>query len=131
MSKVQLELDMNEVLQGLSELQSDEFEAFVSKALSLQAQRKAPHLTKDETALLEKINVRLSKDEYARLEHLNRKLHDETLTNAEHKELMELTERLEQQDVERMNAVIELAALRGGRLEDMINQLGFPPKLFA
>jgi hypothetical protein len=129
MSKVQVELDMNEVLHGLSELQKEELEAFVGKVLSLQAQRKAPHLTKDETALLEKINVRLSVDEYARLEHLNTKLHDETLTKDEYGELMELLERVEQVDAERIGALIELAALRGVPLETVIKQLGFPPKL--
>jgi hypothetical protein len=128
MSKVQVELDMNEVLHGLSELQGDEFEAFAGKVLSLQAQRKAPSLTKNETALLQKINVRLSVDDEVRLEHLNKKLHDETLTKNEHEELMGLLGHVEQLDVERMSALIELAALRGVSLEDMMKQLGFLPQ---
>ncbi len=128
MSKVQIELDMNEVLHGLSELQKDEFEAFVSKVLSLQAQRKASNLSKDETVLLQKINMRLSLDNGARLEYLNTKLHDVALTKDEHKELMVLLEKVEQLDAERMNAIIQLAALRGVDLEEMMKQLGFPPK---
>lgn len=129
MSKVQVELDMNEVLHGLSELQKDEFEAFLSNVLSLQAQRKASHLTKDEAILLQKINVRLDAKDYATLEHLNSKLRDETLADSDHEELMGLLESIEHLDAERMSALIELAALRGVTLEEVMKQLGFPPKL--
>jgi hypothetical protein len=129
MSKVQIELDMSEVLHGLSELQKEEFEAFVSKVLSLQAKRKASSLSKNEVELLHKINMQLSESERVRLEHLNVKLSKETLTQAEHEELMGLLGRVEQLDVERMNTLIELATLRGMTLEDVMKQLGFPPRL--
>jgi hypothetical protein len=129
MPKVQVELDMNEVLHGLSELQKDELEAFVNKVLSLQAKRKAPSLAKHEAELLQKINVRLGEPERVRLDHLNKNFDDETLTKAEHEELTGLLERVEVLDAERMSALIELAALRSATLEEVMKQLGFPSKL--
>lgn len=129
MSKVQVELDMNEVLHGLSELQKDEFEAFVDKVLLLRAKRKVPSLTKNEVELLQKINVQLGETEKVRLEQLSKKLDDETLTKAEHQELTVLLERVEVLDSERMSALVELAALRDMTLEDVMKQFGFPPHL--
>ena len=130
MSKVQIELDMNEVLHGLSELQKDEFETFVGKILSLQAQRKALNLSKDETNLLQKMNVRLGIDDEAKLKYLNAKLRDETLTKDEHTELMALLERVEQLDAERMDALIQLAALRRVALEETVKRTGLSPDLW-
>jgi hypothetical protein len=129
MPKVQVKLDMNDVLHGLSELQKDEFEAFVGKVLSIQAQRKALSLPQNEVDLLQKINVQLGKTERVRLEQLNTKLDNETLTKAEHEELVGLLERIEELDAERMSTLVDLATLRGVTLEDMMKQLGFPPNL--
>jgi hemerythrin-like domain-containing protein len=129
MPKVQVALDTNEVLSSLAELQSDELETFVEKVLSLKARRKASHLSLDETSLLQKINTGLSSRDYKRLEQLDTKLRGETLTTTEHEALMTLLERLEQQDAERMSAVVELAALRDVPLDTMMKQLGFPPNL--
>lgn len=129
MSKVQLFLDTNEVLSSLAKLKADELDNFVEKVLSLKASRRAPGLSFNETLLLKQINTGLTSEEYQTLEQLGQKLHDETLTTSEHEELMTLTEKLEQRDVERMKAVIELAALRGISLSDVMTQLGLPPQL--
>jgi hemerythrin-like domain-containing protein len=131
MPKVQIALDTNEVLSSLAELQSDELETFVEKVLSLKASRKAPHLSPDETSLLQKINTGLSSQDSKRLEQLDTKLRSETLTTTEHEALMTLLEQLEQQDAERMSAVVELALLREVPLDMVMKQLGFPPDFHA
>jgi hypothetical protein len=129
MSKVQIALDTDEVLDSLAKLQPDELETFVEKVLALKASHRASHLSLDETVLLEKINSGLTLNEYHRLEQLETKLRDETLTATEHEELVVLLERLEQQDVERMKAVVELAMSRKMSLDDIMKQLGLPPHL--
>jgi hypothetical protein len=49
----QIEIDLDEVLQGLARLGTKELEQFVDKVITLQAQRRAPSLPKDETELLQ------------------------------------------------------------------------------
>jgi hypothetical protein len=73
----------------------------------------------------------LSSQDYKRLEQLDTKLHSETLTTTEHEALMTLLEQLEQQDTQRMSAVVELALLREVPLDMVMKQLGFLPDFHA
>jgi len=84
----QIEIDLDEVLQGLARLGTKELEQFVDKVIALQAQRCAPSLPNDETELLQQINRGLPADIRQRYDALNAKLHDETITPQEHEELL-------------------------------------------
>ena len=68
---------------------------------------------KDETHLLQIINRRLPPDEQKRYVELSDKLELEELIEAEHQELLALIQRIEDQNVKRAEAMIELARLRG------------------
>jgi hypothetical protein len=126
-----IEIDLDEVLQGLARLGTTELEQFVEKVIALQAQRRAPSLPKDETELLQQINRGLPADIRQRYDALNAKLHDETITPQEHAELLALIDRVELADAERMQRLIALARLRGVSVDTLIEQLGVRRTTYA
>jgi hypothetical protein len=127
----QIEIDLDEVLQGLARLGTKELEQFVEKVIALQAQRRAPSLSKDETELLQQINCGLPANIQQRYDALNAKLHDETITSTEHEELLTLIDRIELADAERMQRLIALARLRGVSVDTLIEQLGIRRTTYA
>ena len=120
----QIEIDLDEVLQGLARLGTKELEQFVEKVMALQAQHRAPSLSKDETELLQQINCGLPAAIPQRYDALNAKLHDETITTEEHEELLTLIDRLELADAERIQRLIALARLRSVSVDTLMEQLG-------
>jgi hypothetical protein len=85
-----IEIDFEEVLQGMARLQMQDLERFVDRVIALQAQRRAPSLPKQEAELLQKINQGLPIEVRRRYAELNDKLHEETITPEEHQELLQL-----------------------------------------
>ena len=126
-----IEIDLDEVLQGLARLGTTELEQFVEKVMALQAQRRAPSLPKDETELLQQINRGLPANVRQRYDVLNAKLHDETITPQEHEELLTLIDRVELADAERMQRLIALARLRGVSVDILMKQLGIHRTTYA
>ena len=126
-----IEIDLDEVLQGLARLETKELEQFVEKVMALQAQRQAPSLPKDETELLQQINRGLPDGIRQRYDALNAKLHDETITPQEHEELLTLIDRIELADAERMQRLVALARLRGVPVDTMMEQLGIRRTTYA
>jgi hypothetical protein len=83
-----------------------------------------PVLSKEETALFEKINVGLPASTWDRFNELRDRLDAETLTPEEHAELMSITYNMETIHAERLGHVLELAQLRGRTLDQMMAELG-------
>lgn len=127
----QIEIDLDEVLQGLARLGAKELEQFIDKVIALQAQRRAPSMSKDETELLQQINRGLPADVRQRYDALNAKLHDEMITPQEHEELLALIDRLELADAERMQRLVALAQLRGVSVDTLMEQLGIRRTTYA
>jgi hypothetical protein len=127
----QIEIDLDAVLQGLARLGAKELEQFIDKVIALQAQRRAPNLSKDETELLQQINHGLPADVRQRYDALNAKLHDETITPQEHEELLALIDRIELADAERMQRLVALAQLRGVSVDTLMEQLGIRRTTYA
>jgi len=127
----QIEIDLDEVLQGLARLGTKELEQCVEKVIVLQAQRRAPSLPKDETELLQQINHGMPADMRQRYDALNAKLHDETITPEEHEELLTLIDRLELADAERMQRLVALAQIRGVSVDTLMEQLGIRRTTYA
>jgi len=88
-------------------------------------------LSEQETALFLKINRTLPPAEEQRYSELKHKLEDETLTPAEHAELLRFVEQHQELSVERLEAVLELAKLRGVTTAEMLRQLGVDPDQYA
>ena len=91
----------------------------------------APRLSKAETALFLRINRVLPPAQQQRGEALKSKLDAETLTPTEHAELLQLVEAHQQLWADRLQAVIDLAALRGIAPSTMFKQLGINPSRYA
>ena len=112
------------IIAAVKRLPLPELEQLVDQVIAIRAERRAPHLTADESALLSRINQGLSAPERARMKALIAKRDDQTITPAELEELMALTDRLELLHADRLAALAQLASLRGVTLDGIMNQLG-------
>jgi hypothetical protein len=82
----------------------------------------------EEMLLLQTINCRLSATERQRLDYLRLQLEAETITEPERQELLELSDRLEQQDAERAEAFFQLAQLRQVNFAELLQEFLPSPK---
>jgi uncharacterized protein YqeY len=85
---------------------------------------KISSLTADETRLFQVINKGFSTDFWTKLRYLDKKRQEMTLTESENIELIEMAEKMESANVERLKALIELAAIRQIDLDILMTQLG-------
>lgn len=113
-----------EIIQVVKQLPLPELEQLVDRVIAIRAERRAPHLTGNESELLSRINQSLPAGDRARLKELIHMRDTETITSTELQELIGMTDRLEKLQAERLAALAELATLRGVTLDEVINQLG-------
>jgi hypothetical protein len=77
-----------------------------------------------EAELIQQINIGCLPTEWAEYHDLIAKRQAETLTQQEHQQLIATSDRLEQLNVQRIQALIELAKLRHQTLPELMNSLG-------
>lgn len=127
MSKIQvnsqIELDVETILAGIAQLDSQELEKFSFSVMALNARRKAPSVSLEESQLLTRINHGVPTEVRMRYQLLNEKLHEDQITAGEHRELLGLIDQIEVADAERLRALIELARVRGTSVEAVMQQL--------
>ncbi|MGH8603975.1 MAG: STAS/SEC14 domain-containing protein, partial [Gammaproteobacteria bacterium] len=97
---------------------------FVARVVALRAQREAPHLPHEESALLLRINHPIPPQLQGRYDELIAKRRVETLTAEEHAELRQLTDQVEQLEADRATALVELARLRQVPVAEVMRTLG-------
>ena len=100
---------------------------YIARALQDHVERhqnEPPHLTREETLLLQRINQGLPAETWRRYHELVAKRRAETLTAEEHQELMALTNEVELWNARRIELVAELARLKRVSLPAMMEQLG-------
>jgi hypothetical protein len=124
MENMQTSPSVNAILTTVRQMPIAELEQLVDQVIAIRAERVAPHLTADESALLARINKGLSQEDGARMRALIEKRDDETITTEEWQELAALTDRLELMHANRLAALVELAKLRGVTLDEVMSQLG-------
>ena len=122
--KSKVEIDFDEMFNGIAQLRLSELEQFADRVITLRAQRRAPSLPAGEAELLQQINNGLPPELWQRYEELNARLHEETITEAEHQEFLALIDQIELADAERLRHLLELARLRNVAVETLIEQLG-------
>ena len=129
MPVVQLEaqLSMEQLFNAVQQMPQNELEKFVARVLALRARYYAPVLSEAESELLMKINQGVPADLQHRYDELISKRRAATLTPDEYDELLLLTDRVEQVDVERLECLIELARLRNTSLTALMQKLGINP----
>ncbi len=117
-------LDPPALLEAASALEPERFEKFVNDHLRVRAGRTAKPLAESEAALLARINAGPPADVWAEYRRLLGLLRQETLTPPDHAELLRLTDVMELHQAERVAALVELAALRGQSLPEVMDSLG-------
>ena len=126
---VEARLSSEDLLKAIEQLETAELERFVERLIDLKAQRSAPSLSPRETELLAKINRGLPSDLAVRSEELIQKRRARTLSADEYVELLRLSDQVEHLEAERVEALAELARLRGTPLSKLMAELGIqaPP----
>src|SRR6185436_17686073 len=124
---IEAQISTEQLLRAVERLPPDDLAAFVAEVVALHAQRGAPHLGQQETALLLQINQGIPADMRRRVDELVARRQAESITADELRELMQLTEQIEQQDAARLAALLELALLRRTTLGELMNTLGITP----
>jgi hypothetical protein len=118
-----------EIFTAIEQLEPDAAEQLAQRLLQMQAQRRAQHLSTQETDLLQAIYREKRPGFQLRFDELNAKRRDLNLSPHEHAELLELNEESEAFTVRRLQALAELAQLRSVTLPALMQQLGLkaPP----
>jgi hypothetical protein len=124
MATIPIEVSSEQLLHAVERLPAEELSAFAAQVNALRARRVAPHLSRDETALLLEINAGLPREVQARFEELVARREAEAITDGELQELIALTEEVERRDAERLRALAQLAELRRTTLPLLMETLG-------
>lgn len=132
-SVIQVEPDLAEAFNAAPKQQQERVKSAMRSLLKgvPTNRKKAPRLSKRESALFLKINRNLSEDKQKRYDELTEKRLDGRLTKREYSELGKLIEEVEQIWVERWQAVIDLAKLRKISPREMMRQLGVDPEKYG
>lgn len=119
------------LLQEVSQFSDAALDHFFDQVLRLRAERRAPHLSEQETELLLKINTPLPESTWKRYTKLYAKMRADSISKTEYAELLELIDVVEMDNAERIGRLIELANLRGTTLEALMQSLGIGPRSHA
>lgn len=119
----QIELDFDQVLEGVAHLDTAALDEFTERVIALRAKRQIAHLPPSETELLQKINRGVSPQLRQRFHELQEKLLDDVITEQEHREYLSLADQIEMADAERIPYLARLAALRNVSIEELLTHL--------
>jgi fructose-1-phosphate kinase PfkB-like protein len=117
---------VDDLLVAVTQLPTPELTTFVHRVLSIQAQRGVPLLADEEEAALLQIieNQRLPATVQQRLDQLRALSRKRPLNTHEQAELLTYVQQVEQQDLTRLQALIELAQHRNTTLPALLHELG-------
>ena len=116
------------LLQEVSQFSDAALDRFFDQILRLRAERRAPHLSEQETELLLKINTPLPEQTWKRYTTLYAKMRADSISKTEYAGLLKLIDVVEMDNTERIGQLIELANLRGTTLEALMESLGIGPR---
>ena len=119
----QLDLGIEDIIAGMSNLETPELERFMQRIGQIVARRKFSSVSEQERELLFKINNVIPVISQERYALLSEKMQAETITASEHTELLKLVEKLEAKYVKRLEYLIELARIRNMSLQQLMKQL--------
>jgi len=117
-------LTPSKMLSDLKTLTARQLEKVVEHATLLRLQKQGTVLSDTESKLLKKINHGLAPEQISRLNCLQDRLRQGTLTKKEHRELLLLCDELERQGAARLQALMELAALRETTVGELMDEMG-------
>lgn len=126
-ARITVQVSVEELLKAVDQLPTDQLEAFVAQALLLQARRRVPSVSQNEAELLLKIHEGLPEATQQRLDTLKSKNRAGRLAAEEHEEFLQLIAQVEGLNVQRVQALADLARLRGMTLRAVMDSLGIEP----
>ncbi len=122
--ETQSTISAEQIISAVNQLSLPELEQVFDRVLSLQAEKKASHLSAEESNLLSIINKGLPSEIHQRISDLRARRDDNSITDVEYEELTQLTDEFEEMHARRMTAMAALAKLRGVSLPTLMEQLG-------
>ena len=126
-----INISLNDVLKLIPQLDLKELEDFAGQVGVILAQKKMPEMQTKEAELLFKINHWIDPKLENRYDELYEKLRNESIVTMEYEELLQLIDIVENQNVERMKYLIELAKIREISLEQLMENLKIVPPTYA
>ncbi len=111
------------LLEAAEKLPPRELDAFAKQIVALRARHVAPVLSKDEASLLNHIQQVLPAELRMRHASLLQKQESEDLSDTEREELRGVTAEYERRAVERLQYIIQLAALRRQSVQELMDEL--------
>jgi hypothetical protein len=124
---IEVEMSQAQLLKAVEQLSGPELEVFLNQALALRARHENPCLSGQESELMLQISQAILPDVQSRFDELVAKRQGLTLTEVEQVELLQLTDQIEQQDAQRVEALGRLGLLRGRSLPEIMQDLGITP----
>lgn len=121
--QIQTQISTDDILYAIDKWHTNELEQFVYQILLLRAKRKAPSFSHNESNLRININKGIPDKIQNRFYELILKRDDETLTNDEYKELLRLTDEIENFDAKRVEYLSKLAKLRKTTVSKLMDDL--------
>jgi len=125
---VTAEVNPANLLKALEGLPAKDLEQIYDGVARLRAQKRSDSLTEPESELIRVINEGLAESEWRRFKELIGKREQETLLPVELEELERVTDKAERLHTRRMEALLDLAQLRGSSLDEVMAALGIGPQ---
>ncbi len=127
-----IQIATDQLLEAACQLPPPELNQLVERLLAWRGQllNAVPRLSTNESALIQKINQGLTPVLQQRYDELLEKRDARTLAPEEHQELLVLTDQVEAWNVERVQALSDLARLRQISLSAVMQQLGFDQPVY-
>jgi hypothetical protein len=119
-----VKISLEELLTGVSKLDTSSLEKFSEEINRIIARRKAPAPSERELELIHRLYQPLDKEVQQRYDILSEKNLAETITPQEHEELLSLVPIAEQHNSTWLEALVELSQLRALPLDEVQEQLG-------
>lgn len=125
--RVEAQLTAAELLKAVEQMPRPDLDAFVDRVLRLRTRPRASGLPRAESDLLVKINQGVPTTLQSRYDALIEKRRESKISQDEYDELLQLTNQVEELDVERVGYLAELARLRKTTLPALMEDLGLEP----
>ncbi len=123
--EVPTKLTIDDLIKAVEQLPPQELTKFTRRVIALQAGRGGSLLVdEEEQALLVTVEGRLRPDLQSRLNLLRKKSRKRPLTPPEQAELLQFAQQVEEQDLRRVEALVNLAQKRGVTVTALMHDLG-------
>lgn len=123
--EIPAKLTVDDLLKAIEQLPPQELARFTRRVIALQARRGGSLLVnEEEQALLAAVEQRLSPELQSQLDTLRAESRKRALTPSEQAALLQFVQQVERQDLQRVEALAELAQKRGISVSALMDELG-------